>query len=96
MRPAQQAKEERHDRVSDLLGPRGVDVDEAEAEVGGESGVNGAVGGAEAEDELVGAEAALSGAWEVREGVEENGGRRLDLPLGQAAERHVLHACHAG
>lgn len=96
MRPAQQAEEERHDRVSDLLGSRGVDVDQAEPEVGGESRVDGAVGGAEAEDELVGAEAALSGAWEVSEGVEENGRRRLDLALGQAAEWHVLHGCHAG
>lgn len=35
---AEQAEEERHDGVGDLLGPVGVDVDEAEAQVGGEIG----------------------------------------------------------
>lgn len=45
-------------------------MNEAEAEVGREGRVRGAVGGAEAEDEMVGAEATLCGAGEVDEGVE--------------------------
>lgn len=53
-----------------------------EAEVNGEGGVDGSVGGAEAENELPGAEAALGGAWEEREGVEDDGGGRLNLRLG--------------
>lgn len=40
---AQEAQEERHDGVRDLLGAVGVDVDEAEAELGGRGGVRGAV-----------------------------------------------------
>ena len=40
---AEEAEEERHDRVRDLLGAVGVDVDEAEAEL------RGAVGGSQAE-----------------------------------------------
>ena len=54
MRPAQQAKDESHHGVSDLLGSRGINVDETETKVRGESGVDCAVGRAEAEDELVG------------------------------------------
>lgn len=58
-------------------------MDEAvEAEVNGEGGVDGSVGGAEAENELPGAETALGGAWEEREGVEDDGGGRLNLRLG--------------
>ena len=87
---AEESEEERHHRIGDLLGARRVDMDEAEAEVCGEGGVNGAVGGAEAEDEVVRAEAALGGAWEVREGVEEDGGGGLDLAVGETAEGDVL------
>lgn len=94
--PAQQAKEERHDGVSNLLGSRRVDVDEPEPEFGGELGVDSSVGGAEAENELVGPEPALGGAWEVREGVDEHGGGGLDLSVGEAAERHVLDDSDAG
>ena len=42
-------------------------MEEAETEVSGEGGVD----GAKAKDELVRAEAALGGAWEVGEGVED-------------------------
>lgn len=96
VRPAEQAEDECHDGVGDLLGAGGVDMDESEAEVGGEGGVDGAVGGAEAEDELERAEAALGRAWEVREGVEENGGSGLDLPVGEACEGDVLDGGDAG
>lgn len=37
-------------------------MDEPQAEIGGERGVDGAIGGAEAEDELVWPEASLGGA----------------------------------
>ena len=57
-------------------------MEEAETEVRGEGGVDGAVGGAKAKDELVWAEAALGGAWEVGEGVEYDGGGRLDFAIG--------------
>lgn len=90
VRATEEAEDERHDGVGDLLSAGGVDMDEAETEVGGEGGVDGAVGGAEAEDELVGAEAALGGAWEVGEGVEEDGGGGLDLSVGKAGERDVF------
>lgn len=96
MRPPQQAEEERHDGVGDLLCPRGVNVNEAEAEVGGKGGVDGAVCGAKAEDDLIRAEAPLGGAWEVREGVQDNGSGRLNLPICQAAEGNVLDAGDAG
>lgn len=46
---AEQAEEERHDGVGDLIGAVGVDVDEAEAELGRGGGVRGAVGGSQAE-----------------------------------------------
>ena len=65
----QQAEDERHNRVCDLLSAGGVDVDKPEAKVGGECRVDGAVGRVEAEDELVGSEVALGCAWEVCEGV---------------------------
>ena len=70
----------------------------AEAKVGGERGVDGAVRGAEAKHELPGPEAALGGAREEGERVDEHRRRRLDLRLCEAAERHVLHggdACEA-
>lgn len=67
-----------------------------EAEVDGEGGVDGAVGGAEAEDELPGAEAALGCAWEEREGVEDDGGGGFDLGVGEAGEGHVLDHGGAG
>lgn len=98
MRPPEQAQDQGHDRVRDLLGPGGVHVDEAEPELGGEGGVDGAVGGAEAEDELVGAEAALGGAGEEGEGVEEDGGGGVDGAVGggEAAEGDVLDGGDAG
>ena len=43
-------------------------MEEAETEVGGKGGVD----GAKAKDELVKAEAVLGGAWEVGEGVEDS------------------------
>ena len=46
-------------------------MDEAETEVGSEGGVDRAVDGAKANDELVRAEATLGDAWEVCEGVED-------------------------
>ena len=46
-------------------------MEEAETGVGGEGGVDGAVDGAKAKDELVRAEAAQGDAWEVGEGVED-------------------------
>ena len=82
MSPSQQPKEESHNRIGDLLCSRGIHVEEAETEVGGKGGVDGAVGGAKAKDELVRAEAALGGAWEVGEGVEYDGGGRLDFAIG--------------
>lgn len=90
MGPAEEAEEERHDGVGDLLGAGCVDMDEAEPEVGGEGGIDGTIGGAEAEYEVVGAEAALGGSREVGEGVEEDGGGGFDLAVGEAAERNVL------
>ena len=47
-------------------------MDEAETEVGSEGGVDRAVDGAKANDELVRAEATLGDAWEVCEGVEDS------------------------
>ncbi|KAG2390711.1 uncharacterized protein HKW66_Vig0253510 [Vigna angularis] len=44
VRAAEEAEEEPHDGVCDLLGARGVDVDEAKAEVSGNGRVDGAVG----------------------------------------------------
>lgn len=96
VRAAEEAEEERHDGVGDLLGARGVDVDEAKAEVSGEGGVDGSVGGAEAEYEVVGTEAALGGAREVGKGVQEDRGSRLDLAFGEAAEGNMLDAGDAG
>ncbi|KAG2384013.1 Plant cysteine oxidase [Vigna angularis] len=43
VRAAEEAEEEPHDGVCDLLGARGVDVDKAKAEVSGKGGVDGAV-----------------------------------------------------
>lgn len=70
-------------------------MDEAEAQVSGEGGVDGAVGGAEAEEELPGAEAALGGAGEVCEGVDEDCGGGLDLSIGEAGEGNVLDGGYA-
>ena len=58
--------------IGDLFCSRGIHVEEAETEVGGEGGVDRAVDGAKAKDELVKAKAALGGAWEVGEGVEDS------------------------
>lgn len=91
MRPAKQAKEEGHNSIGDLLGAADIDVEEPiKAEISSEGGVDRAVGGAEAEDELPGAETALGGAREEGEGMEENGGGRLDPGVGETAERNVL------
>lgn len=65
--PPEQREEEGHDGVGDLLVAGGVDVEDSEAELGGEGGVGVAVGGAEAEEEAAGAEAALGGAGEEGE-----------------------------
>ena len=46
-------------------------MEKAKTEVDGEGGVDRVVDGAKAKDELVRAEAALGGAWEVGEGVED-------------------------
>ena len=94
--PAEEAEEEGHDGVSDLFGPAGVNVDEAEAKVGGEGGVDGAVGGAKAEDELPRTEAALGGPGDERKGVEDDGGSGLDPAIGEGGEADVLHPCCAG
>ena len=91
VRAAEEPQEERHDGVGDLLGAVGVDVDEAEAELGGRGGVRGAVRGAEAEQELPGAEPALRGAREEGERGEEDGGGGLDAARGERGERRVLH-----
>jgi hypothetical protein len=88
---AEEAEEERHDGVGDLLGAVGVDMDEAEAELGGRSGVGGAVGGAEAEQELPWAKPALRGAWEEGERGEQHGGGGLDAARGERGEWRVLH-----
>lgn len=96
MSPTQQAEEERHDSVSNLLSSRCVNVDESEPEVSSKCGVHSAVGGAETENELVRPEPALGGAWEVREGVNEHRGGGLDLAVREAAERYVLDAGDAG
>lgn len=96
VRAAEQAEDERHDGVGDLLGAAGIDVDEPEAELGGEGRVHGAVGGAEAEDELPGLEAALGGAGEEGKGMEEDSGGGLDPAVGDAGERDVLDGRDAG
>ena len=46
-------------------------MEKAETKVGGEGGVDRVVDGTKAKDELGRAEAALGGAWEVGEGVED-------------------------
>ena len=96
MSPTEQAEEESHDGISNLLSTRRIDMDEAETEVSGEGGVDGAVGGAETEEELPGAEAALGGTGEVREGVDEDRCGGLDLALGKAGERNVLDGSDVG
>lgn len=91
VRPAKQAKEEGHNSIGNLLCAADIDVEEAtEAEISGKGGVDRAVGGAETEDELPGAKPALRGAGEEGEGMEEDGGGRLDLGIGETAERNVL------
>lgn len=97
MRTPQKPEEQRHDGVSNLLSTRHIDMNEAaEAEVGSECGINGAVRGAEAEDELPWTKPALGGAWEEGEGVEEDSGGGLDPSLGEAAERNVFDGGDAG
>ena len=71
MSPSQQPKEESHNCIGDLFCSRGIHVEEAETEVGGEGGVDRAIDRAKVKDELVRAEAALGGAWEVGKGVED-------------------------
>ena len=71
MSPSQQPKEESHNRIGDLFCSRGIHVEEAETELGGEGGVDRAVDRAKVKDELVRAEATLGSAWEVGEGVED-------------------------
>lgn len=94
--PAEEAEEEGHDGVGNLLGAAGVDVDQAETKVCGEGGIDGPVGGAEAENELPGAEAALGGAGEEGEGVDEDGGGGLDPAVSEAGEADVLDGSDAG
>jgi hypothetical protein len=93
--PAEQAEDERHDGVGDLLGAVGVDVDEAEAQVGGRRRVGRAVRGAETEQQLPGPQPALRGAREEGEGGEQHRGGGLDAAAGDGGERHVLHRGHA-
>jgi len=64
---AEEAEDERHDGISNLFSSGNVHVDQPEAEIGGKGGVDGAVGGAEAEDELPWLKPALGGPWEERE-----------------------------
>ena len=71
MSPSQQPKEESHNRIGNLFCSRGIHVEKAKTEVGGEGGVDRAVDRAKVKDELVRAEATLGGAWEVGEGVED-------------------------
>lgn len=71
-------------------------MDEAETKVSGEGGVDGAISGTEAEDEVVGTESSLGGAWEVGEGMEEDGGGGLDLSIGETAERNMFDGGDAG
>ncbi|KAH7534032.1 hypothetical protein FEM48_Zijuj04G0194600 [Ziziphus jujuba var. spinosa] len=73
-----------------------VNVDKAEAEVSSESRIDGAIEGAEANDELVRMEMELGGMWDVGEVMEEAGGGRLDLAIGESVERDVLDGCDAG
>jgi hypothetical protein len=94
--PSEQAEDERHDGVGDLLGTVGVDVDEAEAKVRGDGVVGGAVGGAEAEQELPRSEPALGGAREEGEGGEQHGRGGLDAARCDGGEGHVLDRGHAG
>jgi hypothetical protein len=93
---AEEAEEQCHDGVGNLLGAGGVDMDKAEAEVRGESRINGAVGGAEAKDEVIRAEAALGGAGKIGKGVEEDGSGGLDLAVGEATERDMFNGGDAG
>jgi len=93
--PAEQAEDERHDGVGDLLGAVGIDVDEAESQVGGHRRVGRAVRGAEAEQQLPGPQPALRGAREEGEGGEQHRGGGLDAARGDGGERHVLHRGHA-
>ena len=71
-------------------------MSEAETQVGSEGGVDGAVRGAEAKDELPGAETALGSAGEENEGVKEDNCRGLDTAAGTAGEADVLHNGRAG
>jgi hypothetical protein len=95
MGAAEETEEERHDGIGDLLGAVAVDVDEAEAELGGRGGVGGAVGGAEAEQELPGAESALRNAREEGKRGEQHGGGGLDAAGREDGERRVLHGRRA-
>ena len=52
MSPSQQPKEKSHNRIGDLFCSRGIHVEEAETEVGGEGGVDRAVDRAKVKDEL--------------------------------------------
>lgn len=85
----EKSKNECHHSISNLLGARNIHMDQSEAEIGGECGVDGAIGGTEAENQLRGAEAALGGAWEERERVEQHGGGGLDSAIGKAVESDV-------
>lgn len=71
-------------------------MNESETEVRSEGGIHGAVSRAKAEDEVVGTQTTLSGAWEVSEGVEEYGRGRFDLAIGETAERNVFDGGDAG
>ncbi|KAM2165041.1 hypothetical protein ACFX1R_039235 [Malus domestica] len=63
-----------------------------DTEVSAQGRVDCTVGRAKAEDELVGAEAALGCSWVLREGLEEHGGGGLDLTFREATERFVLNS----
>lgn len=93
MSPTEQAEDERHDSISDLLGSGGINMDELETEVGSQGRIDSAVSRAEAENKLVGAESALGGTWKERERMEKNSGGCLDLAIGEATEWEVLDGC---
>lgn len=71
-------------------------MNETETEVSSEGGIHGSVSRAKAEDEVIGPETTLSGAWEVSEGVEEYGGGGFDLSIGETAEWNVFDGGDAG
>jgi hypothetical protein len=96
---AEEAEEECHDGVGNLLGAIGVDMEEAEAELGGHDGINNAVEGGEAEQHLRGAESlALRDSREEGEREEQHGDYVLDTAGRERGEHNILssfmqHCC---